>query len=77
MTYPVGVDLAVAGSPIPATMRRYEMRGTPTLILIDRAGKLRLHEFGRIDDLRLGMMLGRLLAEGLPAGGRPKRPALD
>ena len=39
------------------------MRGTPTLILIDRAGQLRLHEFGRMDDLRLGMVLGQLLAE--------------
>lgn len=68
VTYPVGVDVAVAGTPIPATMRRYAMRGTPTLILIDRAGKLRLHEFGRMDDLRLGMMLGQLLAEGLSAG---------
>lgn len=69
VTHPVGVDVAVAGTPVPETMNRYGMRGTPTLILIDRDGKLRLHEFGRIDDLRLGMMLGRLLAEGLPAGG--------
>ena len=63
VTYPVGVDVAVAGISIPATMRRYGMQGTPTLILIDRAGKLRLHELGRMDDLRLGMMLGQLLAE--------------
>jgi len=39
------------------------MRSTPTLILVDRAGKLRRHEFGRTDDLKLGMMLGQLLAE--------------
>ncbi len=57
------VDIGVAGNPIPATMRRYGMRGSPTLILIDRAGKLRLHEFGHLDDLRLVMMLGQLLAE--------------
>ena len=63
VTYPVGVDVAVASISIPATMRRYGMQGTPTLILIDRAGKLRLHELGRMDDLRLGMMLGQLLAE--------------
>jgi peroxiredoxin len=63
VTHPVGVDVAVAGTPIPATMRRFGMQGTPTLMLIDRAGKLRLHEFGRMDDLRLGMMLGQLLAE--------------
>jgi thiol-disulfide isomerase/thioredoxin len=63
VTHPVGVDVAVAGTPIPATMHCYGMRGTPTLILIDRDGKLRLHEFGRMDDLRLGMILGQLLAE--------------
>jgi len=63
VTHPVGVDVAAAGTPVPATMGRYGMRGTPTLILIDRAGKLRLHEFGRMDDLRLGMVLGQLLAE--------------
>ena len=69
VTHPVGADVAVAGTPVPETMNRCGMRGTPTLVLIDRAGKLRLHEFERMDDLRLGMMLGRLLAEGLQAGG--------
>lgn len=63
VTHPVGVDTAVVGIPVPATMRSYGMQGTPTLILIDRAGKLRLHEFGPMDDLKLGMMLGQLLAE--------------
>jgi peroxiredoxin len=69
VTHPVGVDVAVAGAPIPATMRRYGMQGTPTLMLIDRAGKLRLHEFGRIDDLRLGVILGQLLAEPITPEG--------
>ena len=63
VTQAVGVDVAVAGDPISSTMRRFGMRGMPTLILIDRAGKLRQHEFGRLDDLRLGMMLGQLLSE--------------
>lgn len=39
------------------------MQGTPTLLLIDRAGRLRLQHFGTVDDLRLGAQLGRLLAE--------------
>ena len=63
VTHPVGVDVSVAGIPIPATMRLYGMQGTPTLLLIDRVGKLRVHEFGRMEDLRLGIMLGQLLAE--------------
>ncbi len=63
ITHPVGVDIAGVGSPIPQTMNRYQMNGTPTLILIDRTGRLRLHEFGRVDDLRLGVLLGQLLSE--------------
>lgn len=67
VTHPVGVDLAVAGDPIPATMARYGMQGTPTLILIDHKGRLRQHAFGRVDDLALGVMLGRLLEEAKTA----------
>lgn len=66
ITHPIGVDSVIPGDPIPVTMRRYGMRGTPTLMLIDRAGRLRLHEFGRVDDLRLGIELGRLLTENAP-----------
>ena len=47
--FPVGVDAEVAGSPIPATMQAYAMQGTPTTILIDRAGRLRLqHRLGEL-----------------------------
>lgn len=69
VSHPVGVDRAVPGSALPATMDRYGMQGTPTLILVDRAGRLRLHEFGQVDDLALGVMLGRLLAEEPPPVG--------
>lgn len=69
VTHPVGVDRAVPGDPLPATMGAYGMQGTPTLILFDRTGTLRLHEFGRVDDLALGVMLGRLLAEEPPPAG--------
>ena len=64
ITHPVGVDAVGAQcDPIPLSMRRYGLRGTPSLMLIDRAGRLRVHEFGRGDDLQLGVWLGRLLAE--------------
>lgn len=64
VTHPVGVDRAGQdGDPIPMSMRRYDLQGTPSLMLIDQAGRLRLHEFGQIDDLRLGALLGQLLAE--------------
>ncbi len=61
--YPVGVDAHVDGNPIPRTMRTYALQGTPSLILIDRAGRLRLKHFGVVDDLRLGARIGGLLAE--------------
>ena len=44
-------------------MRTYEMQGTPTTLLIDREGRLRLHKFGRLDDLRLGAAIATLLGE--------------
>lgn len=61
--YPVGIDAATPGSAIPQTMASYGWRGTPTTVLIDRAGTIRLQHFGRLDDLQLGMMIGQLLGE--------------
>jgi hypothetical protein len=63
ITHPVGVDVAVPGDRIPLTMRTYEMEGTPTLMLIDRAGHLRLQHFGRLDDLVVGAEVARLTRE--------------
>lgn len=39
------------------------MKGTPTLILIDRQGHIRLNHFGRLDDLRVGATIGQLISE--------------
>jgi len=63
ITHPVGVDRPVAGDPIPATMRAYGMQGTPTLMLIDREGRLRLQQFGRVDDLAIGAKVMSLVAQ--------------
>ena len=63
LTFPIGVDEAGTDGPIPVTMARYSMRGTPTTIVIDRAGRLRQHQFGQVDDLSLGVAIGALLAE--------------
>lgn len=62
--FPVGVDTpADDGSPIPQTMATYRMQGTPTLLLINRAGSLRRQIFGHIPDLRLGAEIMRLVVE--------------
>lgn len=61
--YPVGVDQAAAGSDIPLTMQAYGLQGTPSLVLIDRQGIVRLHHFGHLDDLRVGALIGQLVIE--------------
>jgi hypothetical protein len=64
ITFPVGVDRpGEDGDRIPVTMRRYAMRGTPTTILIDAAGRLRRQVFGNHDDLALGAEIATLLLE--------------
>lgn len=62
--YPVGVDApADDGGPIPQTMAAYRMQGTPTWLLIDRAGQIRQQHFGHVPDLQLGAEIMRLLLE--------------
>ena len=63
VTHPVGVDAPTPGRPIPATMQAYGMQGTPTLVLIDRAGRIRRRHFGQLDDLTVGAEVMRLVCE--------------
>ena len=60
--FPVGID-AQSGAGVPETMRAYRMQGTPTTILIDRDGRLRLQKFGHLNDLRLGASIQALIGE--------------
>jgi len=62
VSFPVAVDQPT-DTGIPETMRRYRMQGTPTLLLIDAAGRLRRQWFGRVDDLVVGGELMRLVQE--------------
>ena len=50
--FPVGIDAPDGDGP-PRTMAAYQMQGTPTLLLFDRAGRLRRHYFGRPDDMQI------------------------
>ena len=63
LTFPIGVDQASENDPIPITMRRYQMRGTPSCVIIGRDGAIRHHGFGQEEDMALGAILGSLLAE--------------
>jgi AhpC/TSA family len=64
INFPVGVDQASAGNGIPLTMQAYNLRGTPSLVLIDRMGNLRLQHFGHLDDMQVGALIGQLVTEG-------------
>jgi len=66
-SFPIGIDRAVEGGSIPMTMRAYHLEGTPSVVLLDRLGRIRLQHLGQIDDLILGGLIGRLLSEELPA----------
>jgi hypothetical protein len=61
-TFPIGIDKPSPGG-IPATMRRYQLQGTPSIVLLDRQGRIRLNHFGMLDDMALGAAIGQLLAE--------------
>ena len=69
ITFPVGVDAHDRPGGTPITMARYQLRGTPSLILIDRVGRIRLNAFGHVDDLTVGATLARLIDETPPQAG--------
>jgi peroxiredoxin len=62
LTFPIGVDEAAEGVPIPVTMGRYGMQGTPTSILIGRDGSIVHHGFGQQNDMALGAIIAAQLA---------------
>lgn len=61
--FPVGVDRPGDTGPVPQTMQAYAMRGTPSLILIDRQGRIRHQHFGQVGDLLLGAQIATLVNE--------------
>lgn len=62
LTMPIAVDKPGADGPLPMTMRRYGMRGTPTAILIGRDGRVLHHGFGQEDDMAMGARIAMALA---------------
>ena len=63
VTFPVGIDRHTENDPTPLTMARYALRGTPSLVLIDRAGRIRAHQFGQVDDMAAGAQIAQLVAQ--------------
>jgi len=69
LTFPIGIDQPDGHEGVPLSMQALRLRGTPSLVVLDRQGRVRLHHFGSIDDLRLGALLGQLVGEALPPAG--------
>ena len=67
LDFPIGIDQPDGHGGIPLTMQSLRLRGTPSLVVLDKQGHVRLHHFGAIDDLQLGVLLGQLVGETLPA----------
>ena len=61
--FPVAIDKPSEGRSIPQTMALLGLQGTPSILLIDKNGRLRRHFFGQLSDLQLGSETGLLLAE--------------
>jgi hypothetical protein len=75
IAFPVGIDQAGPGSPVPLTMQAYGLRGTPSVLVFDQAGCVQLNHFGQIDDLQLGALIGQLLAQAPPRSSAAATPA--
>jgi peroxiredoxin len=63
ITMPVGVDRHDAPGGSPVTMSAYRMQGTPSLVFIDRTGRIRHHWFGSVDEFQAGMAIAELIFE--------------
>lgn len=64
LRFPIGIDkYDGAAQGVPLTMRAYQMQGTPSLVLIDKTGRIRMHKFGHVSDLAVGFSIGALLSE--------------
>ncbi len=71
LPFPVAIDLPDGDNP-PHTMTAYQMQGTPTLLLFDRAGRLRRHYFGRPDDI---MLAAEIMAMAIEEKGAARAEA--
>jgi len=75
LQFPIALDSPNAHGPIPHTMDLFGMRGTPSLVLVDRRGLIRKHTFGVSDDLALGAQIGALAQESPVAASNARHTA--
>ncbi len=65
ISFPVAIDAPADdhNDPIPKTMRHYNLQGTPSLLIFDKQGKLRINKMGHEQDLILGAQIAALIHE--------------
>ncbi len=63
ITYPVGIDDYVSNQKLPETMIRYQTRGTPEIVIIDKNGKIRFQHFGSFSSDVVEKLIDTLLDE--------------
>ena len=73
--FPIGIDKPDGNGP-PKTFATYQMQGTPSLLIFDRAGRLRRHYFGHPDDIRLAAEIMALTIEDV-GGSREQAAAIE
>lgn len=74
LQFPIAVDAPGISSAIPRTMQKYELKGTPSLVLIDKRGYIRANHFGRLSDMEVGNQIGRLVQEDWEAVEKAQAP---
>ncbi|RMF35726.1 MAG: TlpA family protein disulfide reductase [Alphaproteobacteria bacterium] len=65
--FPVAIDAPGEGR-LPRTMERWQLQGTPTLVLFDRRGEMRARHFGQVADLALGAEIMAMTKEPVAQG---------
>lgn len=75
LTFPIGIDEAGRPGPLPVTMSAYGMKGTPTTLIINRAGQTATQLFGPVQDMALGAIIQSAMDTG-STGSVPAVPLL-
>ncbi|MEP3052190.1 MAG: TlpA disulfide reductase family protein [Erythrobacter sp.] len=63
ITFPVGIDQQSDHGKLPMTMHEYGLQGTPSIVLIDREGRIRKTKLGAENDMTLGAEIMALVGE--------------
>ncbi|WP_417543728.1 redoxin family protein [Marinobacter sp.] len=61
LQFPIAMDMPSDSGPIPVMMKKLNLQGTPSLVLIDKDGVIRYTHLGSVSDMQVGNMIGQLL----------------